>query len=113
MAPSIVVWDTYVKGTNQAEGYVYEYTVYWKDLYNLNTSSWYKKIFASLQEAKKFAKSRVDKKMPLRPYIIKKVTLRRTFKKDAVVEIVIPKDWEKKYTDEYQYVTNFFKVYKI
>lgn len=106
--PIIVKWDN-----EHSDKYVYEYIVYWKDLYNVKLQTWYKRIFANLYEAKGFAKGKAEKNIPLRPYIIKKVTLRHTFKKDTPVEVVVNTDWNRKYTSEEQFATQYFKVYKI
>lgn len=72
---------------NRAHGYVYCYTVYWKEKRNLTSTMWYQKPFASKKEAKAFAKKYRDKSIKLKPYIIRSVVHGAYFKKDVKVEM--------------------------
>lgn len=91
--------------------YVYKYTVYWKDDYNLTHNTWYMKLFALKDDAIRFAKKYKSKDIKLKPYIIKTITIRRTFKKDIEVEKV-----PEKVLNKYSVVgsiTEFKKIIKI
>ena len=74
---------------------VYQYTVFWKEIYNLRMSSWFSKSFASKKDAKEFAKFQKQKNIPLKPYILKTIVPSSAFKKGAVVEKASKKDIEK------------------
>lgn len=65
---------------------VFQYTVYWKDHYNLTDYTWYRTFFANKRDAKKFAKKHKQKGLP-KPYIIRTITSMSTFKKDVKCEI--------------------------
>lgn len=65
---------------------VFQYTVYWKDHYNLTDYTWYRTFFANKRDAKKFAKRHKQKGLP-KPYIIRTITSMSTFKKDVRCEI--------------------------
>ena len=78
--------EEYSIGTEKKEEYIFEYTVYWKDDFNILRTSWHAKILYNFADAKEFAKGKKLKSIPLKPYIIKKPVLRKLLKKDVEVE---------------------------
>ena len=70
----------------RAHTYVYCYTVYWKEKFNLILNTWYQKPFASKKDAKAFAKKKKDKSIRLNPYIIRKIVPATYFRIDVKVE---------------------------
>ena len=66
--------------------YVYCYTVFWKEKFNLSSAMWYQKPFASKKNAKTFAKKKKDKTIKLKPYILRTTVYRGYFRTDVKVE---------------------------
>lgn len=67
-------------------GYVYCYTVFWKEKFNFTSAMWYQKPFANKKNAKAFAKKKKDKLIKLKPYILRTTVYRNYFRMDVEVE---------------------------
>ena len=70
----------------EQHAYVYCYTVFWKEKFNLCSAMWYQKPFANKKDAKAFAKKKKDKTIKLKPYILRTTVHRCYFREDVKVE---------------------------
>lgn len=75
------------KTEQRKHNYIYCYTVYWKEQRNFTSTMWYQKPFSTKKEAKTFAKSKKDKAIKLKPYIIRTTVHGNYFSKDVQVEM--------------------------
>ena len=102
-----------MEATEKKEIYFYVYNVFWKDDQNINSKYWYSKIFLSFKEAKAFAKSKKDKLIPLKPYIIRTADKRMVNKTHREFELVPDKAWRKDYPNILRYIEYYYEVFKV
>ena len=79
--------STYTEEEWREHEYVYCYTVYWKEKFNLTSTMWYQKPFANKKDAKTFAKKKKDKSIKLKPYILRTTVHGSYFREDIKVEM--------------------------